>query len=342
MKLDLTKDKIHVIDEFLQDEDYEKLVELISNYSFKPGWKSHPQNDPHGHWNTNLISDNVDSGSFNFSNISDHFNDDFMKSIWEKIQTTYGLENKFLIRCYVNAHTYGTEGYSHNDSEKEDEWTIIFYLVKNKWYVDWAGETVVFAGDDIIKSVLPKKNRAFIIPSRLHHAARSVSRICGAVRTTLMFKFRNRRSNEYEKLLDFLCSHGANKIKHSDRSLHVHLMNTFEILRQKKQPIDFCYAGGLHSIFGTNIFKEKALQDDQKHLIVENFGQNVLNLIETFCRDDRPMFFEKEYDDNCGMQKYIFEKLQLVEAANQFEQKKLTEDRFPNLYRIWNMTTLFA
>ena len=196
MKIELTNDASLVIDDFLNENDYAKIVQLSSNYSFRSNHKSSPTVDPHGHWVYNLLIDGLQNNSTSIINVSDYFKDNFYKNVWNYIQETYHLQDKILIRCYMNAYTYGTEGYAHTDSSRNNEWTAILYVLNDDWNINWAGETVLFSNNEITKSILPKKNRAFIFPSKTTHAARSISRICYQTRKTLMFKFRNKYNEE--------------------------------------------------------------------------------------------------------------------------------------------------
>src|SRR5258707_1275606 len=92
------------------------------------------------------------------------------------------LKKSVLIRCYLNGYTYGTDGYFHSDSNRADEHTVIVFM-NDEWEPDWAGETVFLdERGDIVRSVLPKRNRAIIFAARLRHAGRGVSRKCVELR----------------------------------------------------------------------------------------------------------------------------------------------------------------
>jgi SM-20-related protein len=99
------------------------------------------------------------------------------------------FRGRTLVRCYANAHTYGSDGTVHTDSKRDDSHTAVYYP-HEVWEPDWAGETIVFdAGmTDIIAAVYPKPNRLFVFKGNLPHVARGVSRTCPVLRVTLMFK----------------------------------------------------------------------------------------------------------------------------------------------------------
>lgn len=227
MSIDINNQKYHVIDNFLDEEIYTTLSEIANRSSYTPGWKSSKKTDPHGHWNINFAK--TLAGAANLADIS-YSMPDKLKIAWNSIKEKYSLEDMKLLRCYINAHTYGVDGYTHKDSFRDDEWTIVIYLV-DKWNVDWAGETIILEDDEIVKSVIPKRNRAVIFPGKNMHAARAVSRMCYDLRRTLMFKFRAKRCDDFERLSQFLINKGANKHKHSRGSLHDHLMRNFSLLK---------------------------------------------------------------------------------------------------------------
>ena len=184
---------VHVIDNVLPEELYTELLKTYNNPAMQYGWKSSRDGaDPHGHWNIQLAP----GGSVNLADISDKF-DPLLKKVWNHVKENCpDMANTVPIRCYINGSTYGVEGYFHTDSMRNNETTIVIYLT-DTWDINWAGETVVVdQNDDIVKAVIPKKNRAFIFPANMKHCARAVSRQCYALRKTFMFKTRNIRSNK--------------------------------------------------------------------------------------------------------------------------------------------------
>jgi SM-20-related protein len=94
-----------------------------------------------------------------------------------------------VIRGYLNAHTFGTEGGIHTDTRYPRQYTVIYYA-NPVWSTDWAGETVFFNHDrsDIVAAVHPKPGRLVFFDGRIPHAARSLTRSCPALRTVVVFK----------------------------------------------------------------------------------------------------------------------------------------------------------
>lgn len=93
-----------------------------------------------------------------------------------------------ILRYYLNAHTYGTDGWPHTDTERTGELTSVLYLVP-AWKPEWGGETVVFNNSgDIETSVLPRPNRLLVFPSDRLHSPRPLSRAFTGLRIVLVVK----------------------------------------------------------------------------------------------------------------------------------------------------------
>lgn len=153
------------------------------------GWQSNKNNAdvPFSHWNHDFLQ----VGRNNQTDCTDQLLSDAalapLAALWTRLQTDV-LHGHALVRCYANAHTFGIEGYPHVDSRKPGNYTTIFYI-NPQWKPEWAGETV-FINDlgDIAHAVLPKPGRAVVFDGRIIHSARAVTRLCPALRVTLMFK----------------------------------------------------------------------------------------------------------------------------------------------------------
>ncbi len=173
---------INIYDDCITDDMLNDLFHLIDSKGFQYGWQSN-KNVMFSHWHLGFSEKGT---RVNRESILDELPLP-IKAIWEKIQPLALKDNANLIRAYCNAHTYGTEGYIHRDSDFADDRTAIIYLNKF-WKANWAGETVLLEDDEIIKAVMPKWKRLLVFPSSIKHVARSVSRFCPEVRTVLVFK----------------------------------------------------------------------------------------------------------------------------------------------------------
>jgi len=337
---------IVVVDNFLPRETFENLARFISNEPMIYGSRSNFRTDPHGHWSRNFVT----AGRLNLADVSGDLEYEEaapLNSAWKFLRDTR-LENDLLIRCYLNGYTYGTDGYFHTDSERPDEHTTIVYM-NDYWEPDWAGETVFLDEEgEIVKSVLPKTNRAVIFPSDIQHAGRSVSRKCMVLRKALIFKSRKRRSTNFEKLSSFLRKVGAGNHGHKSGTLHDHLVRTFSILEEKGFDNTVCFGGGLHAIYGTNAFRHRLLTLSDKARIVDEFGPRAEELARLFSELDRPKTLESPQDfksdsvivelgngQKLTLGRQTFDDLRKIECANQMDQDRLA--RYKALRDFWKV-----
>lgn len=173
---------IEVVDDVLDTELYDTLLTFAERTPMFPCAKSHVENDPHGHW----VSLLTPSDRFNIEDVTHKLVEPVLPA-WRQVQKL--IVHKSLVTCYMNGHTYGTEGYFHRDWNEPDYTTAIVYLVRGEWDPDWGGETVFIDEEKNIRaSILPKANRMVVFPSYLNHCARGVTRKYNGIRRTLMFK----------------------------------------------------------------------------------------------------------------------------------------------------------
>lgn len=329
-----------VINDFLPADDYRKLLTFVQDQPMRYGSKSNGRTDPHGHWSWKPIHDNQK----NLADLTGTLPDSLIVP-WRLVRERANLPNTAVIRSYANGYTYGTDGYFHTDSDRHDERTIILYMC-DTWENDWAGETVGEGGEFWCA---PRPNRALIIPSNMPHAARAVSRKCNVLRTTLMFKTRPKRSQWFEHLSQWLVDRGALKFDHSKGTLHDHLVRVFDLLmRRDGMTLEVAYAGGLHSIYGTNVYQKQLLvpTPNTRGVVASQFGKEAEALAYLFSVLNRPGCFERvlpHKEDNWGLEMrhdqtmtvsaIQLRSLQLIEAANLLDQDSLS--KWPNIKAVW-------
>jgi SM-20-related protein len=341
-----TRHGICVIDDYLPRALYDPLADLIAKVPLIYGARSNTRTDPHGHWSHSF----VDADRLNLADVAH----DLTRSeqlapldhAWGFIRQTAGA-NEALIRCYLNAYTYGTDGYFHVDSLRPDELTTVLCM-NDYWEPDWAGETVFLdERGEILKSILPGPNRAIIFPAQIQHACRGVSRKCTSLRKTLVFKTRKRRTANFEKLSSFLRQAGAAKLRHRSGTLHDHLVRTFGLLEAKAFDECVCFAGGLHSIFGTNAYEPALLSQADWQRVADEFGAHAQELARCFASLERPETLEnpRQLTDRGAvvelrggqtmtLDRNSFDALRYIECANLADQNEL--NRYEALSAIWN------
>lgn len=264
---------------------------VIDAVPWKYGWASNKSIE-FTHWNHSFAS----AGALNTLDVSDQISGPIALA-WQHIQDSI-TGPQALLRCYTNSHTYGVEGYPHTDSRRREDKTLLIYM-NPEWQRDWGGETTVYSGDEIAHAELPRYNHGLIFDGADWHSARSVTRLCPAQRITLMFKYCAKNVDpQRDQLQRFLTLVGADKIRHSGRSLWTHLLNVYDILREHGYRTEVCAAGGLHSIFGTNVFKKQTLTSSQRVMVENTIGAEATEYVELFSSVKRPGTLESALKNN--------------------------------------------
>lgn len=317
---------INLIENILPLELANTIYDHCNTLQWSYNWHSNKDLSPYSHWNSSLSTGLV----YNTIDISNSVKPPIIDA-WNYIQQKY-LSNHKLIRCYANSYTYGTEGYPHKDSVRVDDVTTILYITKN-WLRQWGGETVAYNGNDITASSLPQFNRGLMLSSNIWHCARGVTRICNALRTVLVFKSTIIDIDPTrDRLQIFLQNIGAEKLPHNTSNLLVHLLKTYDLLKLTNQPEHVCLAGGLHSIFGTTLYKHNCLSSDSTQLLIDFAGLEAVELVKLFSTINRPQVLEQHLNNQMINQEY--DKLCLIEAANLAQQNGLKQ--YPKLQELWN------
>jgi len=338
--------EIKSIDNFYPKEMFEQFLKMYSNVPMRYGWKGGHRVDPHGHWNHSFFT----ASSQNLADYTFKL-DGLLAEMCEYVKNHEALsgEDLALVRCYINGHTYGVEGYFHQDSSREDEITTVLYM-NDEWNPNWAGETVFLdtkSKTRLQRSVLPYPNRMVMFPSQIPHAARGVSRKCLVLRQTFMFKFRKKRTANFEKLSTFLVKKGTTNFKHQKGTLHDHLVRVYQLLESNGFSEDICFGGGLHSVFGTNAFTRNVFTADDEQTLIDNFGARATELAGLFSKINRPKYLEnpKSISDDgvvvvlndeseLTLDRDTYYALCAIECANLIDQESMKNKS--NLQAFWD------
>lgn len=180
---------IYVVDNLLADFQRKPILHFLRDEGWKFGWKSHSKTDVFSFWHKHFAGYR-NGRKEDRRDCADELrrNSPLLYAYWRYLASTV-LEGQMLIRCYANAHSYGSDGTIHTDSKHDDSFTSVYYP-HDAWEPNWAGETVLFNDDrtDIVASIYPQSNRLLLFRSNIPHVARGVSRICPQLRVTLMCK----------------------------------------------------------------------------------------------------------------------------------------------------------
>lgn len=330
------------IEQVFPQELADRLHKTITETGWHYGWRSN-FGMGYGHWNKSYVK----SSSANGLDIADKLENPAIIDAWNLIKELY-VPDHILLRCYANAHTYGIEGYPHTDSSRPKDKTILMYINKN-WRREYGGETVIFKDNEILLSELPRHNRGLIFPGNYTHTARGATRICPDLRMTLMFKVApsglDLLRDEIQKFTQAL---GADKIKHYNDNLGDHLLRTYDLLKNKNAESYTTAAGGLHSIMGTNHFKQQVLDPKYMRRITIKFGPETTRLVELFSKIKKTETLESALKNKSTTltlldgttiveSQHTINQLCLIEAANLADQNCLKQHT--NLQEFWNGQT---
>lgn len=346
--IEFNKDTAEVIDNFFPEDLFEEVMDDVRSFRFTYGWLQ-GTSDIHGHFNVNI----VDSAStHNLADVEDDLNKkaEYFPGLvkgWEYIKKNYVGEDKKLIRCYMNGHVYGVDGYLHKDSGRDDEWTAVFYCHhEDEWNPDWGGETVIIENGEITKAVLPKKNRAFIFAGNKDHSPRPLGRFYAGMRKVVVYKFRASRSEKFERVSSFLKDIGTlGVISKAGSNLHDHYMDCYNALYKRGFDEDLCVASALHSVYGSNKSKYALLDaKSESDKIKSFFSSRVETLVYLSSIIDRPDGLLSGSDTENGrvvklfngqemeIPRDIYKDLLVIEASNQSSlDGVLDRNKYPQL-----------
>lgn len=308
----------------LESDDLDKIKQIQSKYintGLVYGWKAnHEKAYDQGHWNRRILN-NSQQLPFDHEKMPYINRHPEVKHLWNVVKNFIG--ERSLLRVYINAYTFGTDGYAH----KDDIWipknfgedalseTVIIYL-NEKWDIDWAGETVIFDQDnEIEKSVLPKYGRVLAFDSSKLHAARPISRACTTLRSVLVFKTID--PNIDSIAVNYVLEKTKDS-KHGDKSFFEHLYNTMLTLESYKQNLNVLLAGLFHAVYGTEYYQfQTPLQRDEVKNLIGDYPES---LAWEFCTiKDR---FNSLVNNTNNYSEEFRKDLLMIEMANLLDQNQ--------------------
>jgi SM-20-related protein len=183
--------RIEIYDDFFDPPEWQALMRLIADVKWRDGWKSSRDLPEYTQFNADFTG----TGAGNRAEAKGRIRAEYAPALltaWDVVQQKALRAPYALLRCYANLARYGIDGMPHRDTERgnEADLTCLVYCVQGPWPLEWAGETVLCQGEEIVRSVMPRENRLLLFPSAMVHIARGVTRACFEQRITLMWKSR--------------------------------------------------------------------------------------------------------------------------------------------------------
>ena len=177
---------VQVHDDLLPPGLYAALLRASCRIGWQFGWNT-PSNPGHRYWHHEVGSGRKENTEDVSQQVRQHPVEAFAVYM-DWLRTHLVPPGVRVLRYYLNAHTYGTDGWPHTDTDRGEELTAVLYLTPD-WKPEWCGETVVFTpGGDIEAAVLPRPNRLLTFPSDRLHAPRPLSKAFEGLRVVLVLK----------------------------------------------------------------------------------------------------------------------------------------------------------
>lgn len=180
------QDEVQVLDDVVPGELYQALLDASMRIGWRFGWNT-PANPNQLYWHHEVAGGRKSNTEDRSAEVEKHPLRSFA-AYQNWLLERFVPNGSRILRFYLNAHTYGTDGWPHTDCDRPGEVTAVLYLVP-AWQAGWGGETVVFNPQgEISHAVLPRPNRIVSFPSDWLHAPRPLSRAFGGLRVVLVVK----------------------------------------------------------------------------------------------------------------------------------------------------------
>lgn len=181
--------QVFVTDDVVPAQLQHALTELTRQPIWKYGWRSNTRRERYCYWHAHIAGGDGDSRVNCENELAGDKRFSAVYALFKTLQTG-PLQGHEPLRVYMNSHTYGVEGYVHQDNPDTDNYYSTVYYAHPVWHQNWAGDTVFYSKneDDILTSVYPKPGRAVTFHGAIPHCARAPSRDCNELRVSIVFK----------------------------------------------------------------------------------------------------------------------------------------------------------
>lgn len=180
---------VYVTDDFVPVPLQRAISEMTKQAIWQYGWRSNTRRERYCYWHAHVAGGGVDSRINCERELAESTKFSAAYALFKLLQQG-PLKGHEPLRVYLNGHTYGVEGYVHQDNKDTENYFSTVYYAHPVWHQNWAGETVFYNKDetDILTSVFPKPGRAVTFHGAIPHSARAPSRDCTELRVVLVMK----------------------------------------------------------------------------------------------------------------------------------------------------------
>ncbi|WP_144264587.1 2OG-Fe(II) oxygenase [Polaromonas sp. C04] len=178
-----------VTDDFAPLPLQQAVSELARQPIWKYGWRSNNRRDRYCYWHAHIAGGDGNSRANCEAELAANQQFSAAYALFKLLQ--HGpLKGHEPVRAYLNSHTFGVEGYVHQDNKDTENYFSTVYYAHPVWHQNWAGDTVFYNRDesDILTSVFPRPGRAVTFHGAIPHCARAPGRDCNELRVSLVIK----------------------------------------------------------------------------------------------------------------------------------------------------------
>ena len=186
-----------ITDDFVPKRLQAALSEIARQPIWRYGWRSNGRRDRYCFWHAHVAGGDGNSRQSCEAEFASAQAFAAAYAIFKLLQQG-PLKGHEPLRVYFNSHTFGVEGYVHQDNQDTDNYYSTVYYAHPVWHANWSGDTVFYNRDqtDIITSVFPRPGRAVTFHGATPHCARAPARDCNELRISLVFKTQKTRASQ--------------------------------------------------------------------------------------------------------------------------------------------------
>src|SRR5438105_4229966 len=131
-----------------------QITALTQGPIWQYGWRSNTRRDRFCYWHAPFAGGGIESRLNCEEELSGKPHLAPIYKLWQLLERG-ALKGHEPLRVYANGHTYGVEGYVHQDNKDTENYFSTIYYAHPVWHKNWAGDTVFYTpdGQDIIGSI---------------------------------------------------------------------------------------------------------------------------------------------------------------------------------------------
>ena len=180
---------IQVADGIMAAHEQQCISHHLKTAIWRYGW---PINDAYFSrpcWHAFIAGSQRVEGHSAEQELRGHPNWSVLYDIWMRLKQAY-MPEAILLGVYANGQTFGQDSPIHRDNKSSKQGKTVVVFCNDHWATCWGGELVFYDNQkqDVIRSVLPRPNRAVIFNGHIPHSARSPAINCDQLRVSIAFK----------------------------------------------------------------------------------------------------------------------------------------------------------